>query len=257
MRFDKLENIEEIVNRLFDPRKNNKYIPLKVKYMYLHHFLNSKWKEICGPALAGRCSIYKIEGHDMHIRVANSMLANELYMMQDLFLQKINAFLLGRIIIKKLYFHTGFVLKRQEEKQQLEEYQAQPAPEYTKCPKCGCRMEKGIKMCSVCEREEKEKLRSELAELLRIQPWLKYEDCNAYYKCDKILFTAVKDSLKSRYFEKVRLGYATKKEALIAVLFLTEKHPDDLTLDMCNNAIEYLRRNQDVSASGRRFYGKK
>ena len=46
-------------------------------------------------------------------------------------------------------------------------------------PNMRCQMRKGLDMCSICEREQREELRSKLAELLRIQPWLKYEDCLA------------------------------------------------------------------------------
>lgn len=112
-------------------------------------------------------------------------------------------------------------------------------------------------MCSVCDREEREHLRQYLAELLRIQPWLTYEDCKAYYKCDRILFTAVKDNLKNYYFERVRLGYADKKDNLLAVLFLTGKQPEALTPALYDNALAYLRRDQSVLAFGSRLHGKK
>ena len=118
-------------------------------------------------------------------------------------------------------------------------------------------MRKGVDICSICEREQREELRSKLAELLRIQPWLKYEDCLAYYKCDKILFTAVKENLQSYYFERVRCGFADKKESLLAVMFLLEKQPEDITLALYENALTYLRRDQGVSAFGSRLHGKK
>ena len=161
-------------------------------------------------------------------------------MMQQLFLQKINSFLLGRVLIKKVYFHTGSFFRKQQQKEKQAEPPAPPA-EYTKCPVCGAQMRKGLDMCSVCEREQREELRSKLAELLRIQPWLKYEDCLAYYKCDKILFTAVKENL----------------ESLLAVMFLLEKQPEDITLALYENALTYLRRDQGVSAFGSRLHGKK
>ena len=100
-------------------------------------------------------------------------------------------------------------------------------------------------------------MRQNLAELLRVQPWLTYEDCKAYYDCDKIIFTAVKDNLKNYYFERVRLGFADKKECLLAVLFLTEKQPEEMTTSFYENALAYLRRDQSVLAFGSRLYGKK
>lgn len=244
MRYDKLEAADEVVKRLFDPRYSYKkaYIPLELKYAYLQHYLEDKWTEIVGKNLARSCSIEKIVGNELYIRTASSLLANELYMMQSLFLQKINAFLLGRLIIKKVYFHTGGFIRRQQAKKQAEEQAQLPKPEYTKCPRCGARMEKGPAMCSICEREERDRLRGNITELLRIQPWLSYEECQAFYKCDRILFNAVRDGLKSYYFEKVRHGFATKKDELMAVLFLSEKQPEEITTKIYENTLAYLRK---------------
>ena len=244
MRYDKLEAADEVVKRLFDPRYSYKkaYIPLELKYAYLQHYLEDKWTEIVGANLARSCSIEKIVGNELYIRTASSLLANELYMMQALFLQKINAFLLGRLIIKKVYFHTGGFIRRQQAKKQAEEQAQLPKPEYTKCPRCGARMEKGPAMCSICEREERDRLRGSITELLRIQPWLSYEECQAFYKCDRILFNAVRDGLKGYYFEKVRQGFATKKDELMAVLFLSEKQPEEITTNIYENTLAYLRK---------------
>lgn len=248
MRYDKFESAEEVVKRLFDPRYTYQkaYIPMELKYAYLQHFLESRWTEIVGENLARSCSIEKIEGNELYIRTASSLLANELYMMQALFLQKINAFLLGRIIIKKVYFHTGGFISRQQAKQKAAEAAKLPKPEYTKCPRCGARMEKGLDLCSVCEREQREKLRADIAELLRIQPWLSYEECQAFYKCSSLLFRSVKESLSSYYYERVRLGYATKKDELLAVLFLTGKHPEEITTSIYENSIAYLQRYTNI-----------
>ncbi len=259
MYVDKLEPLDAVIQRLFDPRYSYKkvYISKEVKLAYLQHFLASRWTEIVGENLARSCAVEKIDGSDLYIRTANSMLANELYMMQQLFLQKINAYLLGRLVIKKAYFHTGGYINRHKKQQEAAAANSEPVIEYTKCPACGSRMQKGLAMCSICERTQREQLRQKLAELLRIQPWLSYENCLAYYKCDKITFTAVKDSLKNYYFERVRCGFANKKESLLAVLFLWEKLPEEITPVMYDNAIEYLRRDQSVSAFGSRLHGKK
>lgn len=250
---DKLVSTDAVIEHLFDPRFNNKFVPMQGKYLYLQHYLMKKWPEICGLNLVGRCCVEKLVGNELHIRTVNSLLANELYMFQDLFLQKVNAYLLGSVVIKKLYFHSGGYYKRQEKRQEA----AALIFEYTNCPQCGARMLKGLELCSVCERENKNKLRHQLAELLRIQPWLTFNDCLAYYKCDKILFTAVKDQLKNYYFEKVRSGYASKTESMLAVLFLLEKQPEAITSAMYDNVIAYLRRDQSVLAFGSRLYGKK
>ena len=180
---ENLAAAEEVIRRLFDPRRTYKkaYISPEIKLAYLQHYLESRWTEIVGENLARSCAIEKISGSELYVRTANSMLANELYMMQQVFLQKINSFLLGRVLIKKVYFHTGSFFRKQQQKEKQAEPPAPPA-EYTKCPVCGAKIRKGLDMCSICEREQREELRSKLAELLRNQPWLSYEECKAYKK---------------------------------------------------------------------------
>lgn len=91
---ENLEAAEEVIRRLFDPRRTYKkaYISPEIKLAYLQHYLESRWTEIVGENLARSCAIEKISGGELYVRTANSMLANELYMMQQLFLQKINSF---------------------------------------------------------------------------------------------------------------------------------------------------------------------
>lgn len=261
---DKFASAGEAMQRLFDPRlrlfdRRNKARELTpsplVKQLYLQHCLADRWEEICGPHLAKKCSIQKIDGRELYVSTANSVLANELYMMQSLFLQKVNSVLSGRLKIKKVYFRSGAVLRRQEAEKRKEE--ASPPLQYAACPKCGARMVKGLEMCSVCERQRRQELRRKLAELLRIQPWLNYENCRLYCPCDKILFMSVRDGLKGYYCERVRLGFADKKESLLAVLFMTEKQPEEITPQLYENTLTYLRRDQNVFAFGSRLHGKK
>lgn len=136
---ENLEAAEEVIRRLFDPRRTYKkaYISPEIKLAYLQHYLASRWTEIVGENLARSCAIEKISGSELYVRTANSMLANELYMMQQLFLQKINSFLLGRVLIKKVYFHTGSFFRKQQQKEKQAEPPAPPA-EYTKCPRMRC-----------------------------------------------------------------------------------------------------------------------
>ena len=125
---ENLEAAEEVIRRLFDPRLTYKkaYISPEIKLAYLQHYLESRWTEIVGENLARSSAIEKISGSEHYVRTANSMLDNELYMMQQLFLQKINSFLLGRVLIKKVYFHTGSFFRKQQQKEKQAELQIAP-----------------------------------------------------------------------------------------------------------------------------------
>lgn len=255
---EKLEVAEDVVKRLFDPKRQNKYISQEAKKLYIQHILEANWEKICGPNLCSRCCIHKLEKNTLIIRTESSVWANHLLMMKDLFLQKINAYLLGSLVIKDLKFYSGGVIKRYEAKaQQIADIKQDEQKEVAICSRCGAQILTGGRLCNVCDREEREELKGKIAELLRLEPWLNYENCLKYYKCDKILFTAVRDQVQNSFFEKVRLGRASENDCLMAVMFLTGKRPDEIDDKAYANTLEYLRRDQSVPAFRVGLHGKK
>lgn len=58
---ENLEAAEEVIRRLFDPRRTYKkaYISPEIKLAYLQHYLESRWTEIVGENLARSCAIEK------------------------------------------------------------------------------------------------------------------------------------------------------------------------------------------------------
>ena len=248
----------EIIDKLFTSgSREEKGKSVFVKQKYAEYVLNRNWVEICGERLAKYCCVHKVEGNEVVIHTENSILANELFMMKDLLLQKINSYLPEKIVIKKISFQASSKIK-QYQKPEANDEAASEAKKYTKpCAKCGVIVQSDNALCDVCTREEKEILKFKIAELLKVQPWLKYEDCGKYFSCDRILFNAVKDSLQNAYFERVRLDTADEFDCHMAVMFLTGKSPEEIDDKIFENSLAYLRRNQNVSTPWFRLYGKK
>ena len=248
----------EIIDKLFTSgSREEKGKSVFVKQKYAEYVLNRNWVEICGERLAKYCCVHKVEGNEVVIHTENSILANELFMMKDLLLQKINSYLPEKIVIKKISFQASSKIK-QYQKPEANDEAASEAKKYTKsCAKCGVIVQSDNALCDVCTREEKEILKFKIAELLKVQPWLKYEDCGKYFSCDRILFDAVKDSLQNAYFERVRLDTADEFDCHMAVMFLTGKSPEEIDDKIFENSLAYLRRNQNVSTPWFRLYGKK
>ena len=248
----------EIIDKLFTSgSREEKGKSVFVKQKYAEYVLNRNWVEICGERLAKYCCVHKVEGNEVVIHTENSILANELFMMKDLLLQKINSYLPEKIVIKKISFQASSKIK-QYQKPEANDEASSEAKTYTKpCAKCGVIVQSDNALCDVCTREEKEILKFKIAELLKVQPWLKYEDCGKYFSCDRILFNAVKDSLQNAYFERVRLDTADEFDCHMAVMFLTGKSPEEIDDKIFENSLAYLRRNQNVSTPWFRLYGKK
>ena len=230
----------------------------KAKEKYAEYLLQKNWQEICGEHLAKYCCVQKIEGNNLIVGVANSLLANELFMMKGLFLKKINAQLAGNVIIKKINFQVSSKIKNQLQDFKDVEAEKEELITYNRpCAKCGVIVQSNNDLCDVCTREEKNILKYKISELLKVQPWLKFEECQTYYKCDRLLFNAVKDNLQNIYFEKVRLNSADEFDCQMAVMFLTGKAPEEINDKIYENSLAYLRRNQSVFTSGIRLHGKK
>jgi len=230
----------------------------KAKEKYAEYLLQKNWQEICGEHLAKYCCVQKIEGNSLVVSVANSLLANELFMMKALFLKKINSKLTGYANIKKVNFQVSSKIKKQLQDFKDIEAEKEELITYNKpCTKCGVIVQSNNDLCDVCTREEKNILKYKISELLKVQPWLKFEECQTYYKCDRLLFNAVKDNLQNIYFEKVRLNAADEFDCQMAVMFLTGKGPEEIDEKIYENSLAYLRRNKSVLTSGIRLHGKK
>lgn len=257
-----MEQPDKIFKNLFtkgfeDRKTGRKVVFPEAREKYAEYLLMRNWQDICGEHLAKYCCVDKVKGNELIIRAANSLLANELFMMKDLFLQKINSYLLGNVIIKKIHFQVGSQIKKAPQYNNDVDEEPSNIKYDRPCLKCGVIIQSDSKLCDVCAREEKNILKYKLAELLKVQPWLKYEACLECYNCDRILFNAVKDSLQNTYFEKVRLNTANENDCQMAVMFLTGKEPAEIDDKIYENSLTYLRRNRSVLTSGIGLHGKK
>ncbi len=241
-----MEQTESIIKRIMDPKnyKNKDYISTVIKYRYFQYLLEENWKDICGENLYKNCRIDKLDFQNgiLVIKTKGSAWASNLFMMKNIFRQKVNDFLEGRIIIKDLKFHSCSNMEEYGKREKIEKETNRKEEKNGRCIKCGAKIRIEKKLCSVCERIEKDDLKLEITKLLKIEPWLSYEECSRNCKCDKIFFESVKEQLKNSYFEKVRIGNASETDCGMAVMFLTGKQPDEIDGKTYQNAIKYLRR---------------
>ena len=69
-------------------------------------------------------------------------------------------------------------------------------------------------------RKERQELQRKLIELIKVQPWLQYKECQQYLPCSLIAFNDAKEILQNYYYEKVRLNTADELECYMAVMLL-------------------------------------
>ena len=125
------------------------------------------------------------------------------------------------------------------------------------CSGCGAYLTGAEELCPVCARKQLEAQKAFLAKEIKSRPWLKYRDLSNSGKCDKILFSWVKDSLKAFYFEKVRQNSASLEEEQLAVLLQCGKRPEQLKKQEYENIVSFLRGKKNVRTSGKQLHYQK
>lgn len=249
---EKLENAGNILPHLFNShkRRSKAVFPLELQQSYWQHFLEERWRDVCGENLNKLCGIEKLEGEVLIINTQSSTMANELFMIKKQLIKKINFLLQGMWSVKDLKFHTLGEIK-QKKLPIIKDDSPTTKEAYGTCLKCGARLKFKDVLCTYCSREKKLLERRKIKELLLTQPWLDYTNCLNYLKCDKIEFDSIKDSLKSYFFERVSNNFADEHDEIIAVMLLTGKAIAEMDEKDFNNAIAFLRRKKNVST--RRF----
>lgn len=110
------------------------------------------------------------------------------------------------------------------------------------CKSCGAPLVEEGEFCRVCKRYEKEKLLLQITSFLKAEPWLNYNNCQKYVKCDKIIFNSVKNSLKQYYYQKIYNNQANKKDEMTAVMLKTCMPPEEISEQLAENILKGLRR---------------
>lgn len=257
MQKGKPDSIASVMNWIFDPRNNDRMVSAKLKKGYQLNRLSESWAEIVGENLGRSSRPARLERGELTVTTASSSLASELFMMQELLIGKINKFLDGSVVVKKVRFATGGSAESVSGSNPGESTEPKTAFKITRCPSCGARIKSDISLCYACERERRDRVKSSLRELLNVQPWLSYEQAQEYIKCDSILFGEVKDGLRNYYYEKVRLGTADEVDKSMAVMLLTGKGPEEISLTQRANALVRLRGDSNVPSYRGGLHGKK
>lgn len=118
-----------------------------------------------------------------------------------------------------------------------------------KCHECGVPIPKTEVLCTACLRKQKLKLSEKLIELIYAAPWLSYDECINYVKCDKILFDEVKNDIKFKIYQKVADGHADHNDNVRAALIYSGVAPENLDDERIEEIVKRLRRKKSVPSS--------
>lgn len=215
---------------------------LKKNHTLLHqqhllHELGLLWPQVAGK-LAEHSAPLKIKNSELLIAVDNAALANQMFMLQNDLLKKVNQALQGRFVLMKIGFRAC---------QQLPEYteaEILTAEEVdiprSQCPVCGASMDARLDKCFNCSREEKLQTEESLKKQLIDAPWLEYSQVQSE-KINELIFLRIRDKLATFYFEKVRNEDASQLEEMQAILFYTGKKPSEIDRSLSEQVLAVLK----------------
>lgn len=238
----KVENIGNIVPRLFVFGGKRNQFPMEFQENYWLHILENHWSEICGENLAKLCQPQRLEGGKLFVHTFSSTLSNELKLNERRLKTKINQVLEGKWKVNAIYFlAAGEFVHRPKSSEKSQARIAEYRPEGPgECELCHAKLVFPGKICSCCELKNKNILRENIKELLLVQPWLKFEDIQKFYSCNEMLYEEIRSNLVRYYCELVHLGHADEREKLLAVMLFTGRPISEIDDAFFNNVLAYL-----------------
>lgn len=121
------------------------------------------------------------------------------------------------------------------------------------CKLCGILINNENELCNACGRKEKAETRKKIAAIIKAAPWLNYENCLNYCKCDKMLFSEIKTAIKEKAY--LELAFLKEEPSLsdktFLVLLETGQEPESISGEIIEKEFEVLWRKTHVHTSGR------
>ncbi len=99
---------------------------------------------------------------------------------------------------------------------------------YYGCKTCG-QLINEAEICHSCLQNEEQKKIENLWVIFQEVPYISYQECQKYIKCDTILFDSIKDKFKKRLQAKLVKQDYSRKELLLYVMLATGIGPEKLT----------------------------
>lgn len=114
--------------------------------------------------------------------------------------------------------------------------------EHNFCQVCGVPLADGQSYCAGCYEQKQAALRVKLAKIIRNAPWISYEKCLNYLKCDIMVFNDVKGKMTNWAVSEACKEQATDNEKLFAVMLEKGLEPSNIYADNVNKIIGIYKR---------------
>lgn len=89
---------------------------------------------------------------------------------------------------------------------------------YKKCSSCELLVDKSVDKCFLCAQLQKDELRKNLKTIFSTLPYISFEECQKYLKCDRIFFNDVKNDMITVLIKKMKMNKYSKKDLLVYVM---------------------------------------
>lgn len=86
---------------------------------------------------------------------------------------------------------------------------------YKKCSSCELLVDKSVDKCFLCAQLAKDELRNNLKTIFSTIPYITFEECQKYLKCDKIFFNDVKNDMIMTLIKKMKMNKYSRKDLLV------------------------------------------
>ena len=113
--------------------------------------------------------------------------------------------------------------------------------EWHPCSGCGILCPPEESYCQFCASKERDRIRSQIRNLLTELPWLRYHEVKKHVPCTLEMFQHVRDGMIQRLAAKVRLEDMDSLDAHVLVMLYLHVSPEQLTDEMIRRTLYRLR----------------
>jgi hypothetical protein len=114
------------------------------------------------------------------------------------------------------------------------------------CPKCGTLCPQDQNYCTVCDINDRDRIKTEIRKLLNQAPWLDYKECNKYIDCRITDFRTIKNELIDKVRKDINNDQPDSMKIAIAAMLIYGIKPEAITEEFITSNLDKIRGKKNV-----------
>ncbi|MBP2655667.1 MAG: hypothetical protein H6Q73_3236 [Firmicutes bacterium] len=117
---------------------------------------------------------------------------------------------------------------------------------WKKCSQCGTLCPQDQIYCTVCDINNRRRIKREIRKLLNQAPWLDYKECTKYIDCRITDFVTIKNELIDKIRKDINNDHSDSMKIAIAAMLIYGIKPEAITKEFIDGNLDKIRGKKNV-----------